>query len=534
MFSFVPTRADAATGIMTCCAAIFLLAPTGYAQELAKASRVIALGYTSTARIQPLPILSSQEEVLSADPAEIESQAELAPAGQTDKVSQATDSVLAVALAAPAGTSTDKTPASGKLFGNDDPESLFGTRGGYFHPSLLLQEEWTDNLYNLKLVEHSNSLTSISPGFWLGLPRMDDPPITFNTNNSAIGGTRFLITESQSYERILAYLAGNLDYKTYSTDSTLNYSSWRVEGYSRYKMPVGLTMHLLDRWSSDRDRFDRGSFPLANVSFVEDDPVLFEQTPKAWDYDSNLLNASLMYEVSDSYRAKIDYNNFLLAYADDANSWLNRTDNTIALSLFYIYSPKTSIFAEYNFADTTYQDDNDNNSTSVYYYGGLSWKGAKLSLMAKAGYQAKEYESVHPQTQGAFSMESLFDWLLTDKTKIAFTLYKAIEETNVRLDHGMDTLAGTLRYEQRFTYRLRGTCEAGYELNDHTGFARAHLGLLEEERQDTTFSLRPSLEYSFRDWLTAGLTYSYEQRNSTDSRYDYSTQTVTLGINFTL
>lgn len=543
MMARIRGRAWAVAGISVCLTTSSPAVVSLYAQpqqEYPQSPRVIALGPSSTARVQPLTVEASRRGTTApSEPAAV------APPGMEEEPQYLSPQLLAelgIDAALPSALPTDdapepeqeKTPVTGKLFGDEDPSTLFGIRGGYFHPSLLFEEEWTDNFYNLKLVEQDNYLTVISPGIWLGFPRMDTPPLNFSTNNSAVGGTRFLGSDSQSSERILAYLSANLDYKTYTIDSSLDSAAWRLEGYSHYKMPSGFTLHILDRVTSDRDRFDRGSFPLPNASFIEDTPALFRETPEAWDYTSNLVNAAVQYDMADRYSAKLDYTNFLLTYEGDANHWLNRTDNNLMLSLTYHYSPKTSLFAEYNIADVAYDDDDANNSTYTGYSGGLSWKSAKISLMARGGYQAKEYSSIAPMTTGTFSLESLFDWLITDKTKISLSIYKAMEESNIRADRGMDTLAGTLRYEQRLTYRLRGTCAFVYELNDHTDFARTDLGLLGEERQDTTFSLRPALEYSFRDWLAAGLTYSYEQRNSTDSRYDYTTQTVTLGINFTL
>lgn len=531
-------KALAVASILACLFFLCLAAsPLRAQQGEMHATRIIALGSLNTASIQPLAVLASQEETTPAFPASANANGLLPE--EEGNPSPLTAPAQAAA-AAPRETGPDgggaapaATPATGKLFGDQDAASLFGTRGGYFHPSVLLQEEWTDNLYNLKLVQQSNALTTVSPGLWVGFPRMEDPPINFNTSNSAVGGNRFLVTDTQSYERLLAYLSGRMDHKTYSAASALDYNAWRVEGYARYQMPSGFTLHVLDRVTSDRDRFDRGSFPLPNAAFIEDDPDLFLTTPQPWDFVSNLVNAELQYEMGDRYTVKLDYTNFLLTYEGGTNAWLNRTDNNLALSLYYHYSPKTSLFAEYSFADVTYDEFGTNDSTNTFYYGGVSWKGAKISVTAKGGYHGKEFET-DPMTAGTFSMESLFDYLVTDKTKISFTVYKAFEETNTQLDRGMDTLAGTLRYEQRFTYRLKGGCEATYELNDHTGFARTGLDLPEEAREDTTFSVRPTIEYSFRDWLAAGVAYTYEQRNSSDSRYDYTTQTVTLGLNFSL
>ena len=424
-------------------------------------------------------------------------------------------------------------PEPGKLFGTEDADNLFGLRGGYIHPSLLFQEEWTDNLYNIRLQQQSNFLTIISPGFWLGFPRMEEIPIHFTPNNAAIGGNRFLLTDSESFERLQMYLSGMMEYKTYSSNSDLDTTAWQTEGLVRYNMPSGLSMHVLDRYSSDRDRFDRGSFALQESTTGQ--PVLPDPlTPTfIWDYTANLLNAAVSYTTDDRYAALIDYTSFRLVYDDEDSAWLSRTDNNLKLGVTYHYSPKTSFLAEYARATVNYDERVDNDSENSFYYGGVEWKGtSRIQLSAKAGYQSKSFDNITLNSD-AFSMEAIFDYLVSDKTKISLTAYRALEETNSFADHGMETTAASLRYEQRYSYRLRGSCELHYALSDHSEFtATPESGT--EARKDTTFSIRPAVEYVFRDWLTAELAYSYTKRDSTDNQFDYATQTATLGLNFAL
>lgn len=55
--------------------------------------------------------------------------------------------------------------------GQVDDEDLFGAEGGYFHPYISLDFEYTDNLYNVDEGDTENLLTQISPGIWFALPR---------------------------------------------------------------------------------------------------------------------------------------------------------------------------------------------------------------------------------------------------------------------------------------------------------------------------------------------------------------------------
>ena len=65
----------------------------------------------------------------------------------------------------PMGQSADKQvsllPENADVAKDDN---LFGLEGGYFHPYITLQGEYTDNLYNIKTNKTSNFLTTLSPG----------------------------------------------------------------------------------------------------------------------------------------------------------------------------------------------------------------------------------------------------------------------------------------------------------------------------------------------------------------------------------
>jgi hypothetical protein len=524
-----------------CCACLSIVLSAATAlharEDGADTTKIISLSPQTKAYIRPLIVMPSPENfaaaTLAGATAGTPPVSEISGPEQTMNLDDGPSEDLA-----PSGDNRIMTgqapPAPGRLFGSDEGDRLFGIRGGFIHPSLLFQEEWTDNLYNTDQGRQSNFLTLISPGIWLGFPRMEEAPLSFTLNNGAIGGHRFLVADSESFERFQAYLSGTADYKAYSANTDLNDTSWRLEGFGRYNMPAGLSLHVLDNFSADRDRFDQGSFQLQESPSAQQDLPDTPSPSFVRNYTSNLVNTALVYAMTDRYTVNFDYTNFYLVY-DDNDSWLNRSDNNFALSLSYHFTPKTSFIAEYSYALVSYEQQDDNNSTNAIMYAGLDWQGSsRISLSARGGYQAKEFNNIDGADTGAFSMEGIFDYLISDKTKISFSTYKALEETNTLGERGMDTLAAKLRYEQRFSYRLRGGCELHYELNDHAGFASTDQAQAGEPRKDTTFSIRPSAEYLFRDWLTAELAYAYENRNSSDSLYNYYTQTITLGLNFAL
>lgn len=413
---------------------------------------------------------------------------------------------------------------------------MFGWRSGYVHPYLSLRGEYTDNLYNINIDEKDNFLTVIAPGIWFGLPRTKDIPVDISHHNEAIGGRRFSIPGSGSYDRAQLYFLGGLDYKSYSIDSDLNYTAWHLEGMVQYKMPAGLSFRLMDRFTHDRDRFDLGSFAPQDFSIADGEVYISSAPSMIRDYSSNQADLSVNLDMGKRFAALFNYTNFYLDYDATDDWWLDRTDNRFSLSVAYHHSAKTSVFIEYSHAFITYETDTSNDSENQFIYGGINWKGsAKSSLAAKGGYQVKQYDTFGLDDVATFSMEAHFNYLVTDKTKISLQLYKALEETDSLANRGRDTTVAKFRYDQQFTYRTRGYCEFWYEYNDYDEFTRLAGTLAEEDaRKDTRFMVKPAFQYHFRDWLMAELAYSFENRNSNANLYDFTTQTVFLTLNASL
>jgi hypothetical protein len=431
---------------------------------------------------------------------------------------------------------------------NATNDAIFDARGGYVHPYISLRGEWTDNLYNINVDEISNFLTILAPGIWFGLPRSKKISSGISHYNEAIGGSRYAAPGSGSFDHFQLYLLGGLDYKTYSSNSDLDYTGWHVEGMVQYNIPAGLSFRILDRYTRDRDRFDLGSFIVEDFTIIDENNISVSSTPsRIRDYSSNQANIAVNLDIGEKFTALFDYTNFYLDYDDENNSWLDRTDNRYTLSLAYNHSLKTSLFVQYSQADVSYDSESANDSTNYFFYGGINWKGsAKTSLMAKGGYQVKTFDAAVSGNDGTFdstgnndhstlTMEALYNYLITDKTRINFSLYKALEETDSQFNRGRDSTAARFRYDQKFTSRIQAYCELWYEYSDYEDFNRIENDLLAANpREDTRYMAKPGIQYLFYDWLMAELSYSFENRDSTDDIYDFTTQTVFLSLNAAL
>lgn len=403
-----------------------------------------------------------------------------------------------------------------------DDDGLFGTEGGYFHPYVSLVFEYTDNLYNLDEKfedgEVENLLTVLSPGIWFALPRKKIIPISINPNNSSPGGLQLQFEDYEGTDRYEAYALGGLDLKYYSEDnSDLNKTDGLVEGMFRYNMRGGLALQLVDRYTHGEDELEAGSLTRGQNR----------------GFDSNLFMAIADWDITEKFRVKADYINFVLGYDEELNRFLDRVDNGFDLYGYFNYSLKTSFFLEYKLIDAAYDDRTQVDNTSHFLYGGIKWDTTeKLALLLKVGYQKKKFEHVdlgQSDFEG-FVYDLQFTYRYSEKTSFKLDTYRTNEETDNFLAYDQTVLGANFTYNQKFSEKWSGSLGIGYDYAQYSNFDI----VVEKDRDDKSFSIRPAVEYLFREWLMLELAYEYDTRESTVDLFDYDTNTVMLSINFAL
>lgn len=401
--------------------------------------------------------------------------------------------------------------------GNVEDDNLFGVEGGYFHPYISLDFEYTDNLYNLDDDRVENLLTTISPGIWFALPRKKIIPVTINPNNSSPGGLQLQFEDYEGTDRFQAYALGGLDFKTYSEDSDLNSTNGILEGMARYNMRSGLSLQLVDRYTHGEDQLEYGSSTRDQIRT----------------YDSNFLMATADWDITEKLRVQFDYFNFLLGYEDELNQFLDRTDNGFNLYGYFSYSLMTSFFVEYKFVDVAYDESTEIDNNSQFLYGGIKWDTTeKLAMLAKVGYQVKTYDenNLGQEDFDGIAFDVQFSYRYSEKTLFDLDLYRMNEETDNYLASDKTTLGAMFTYTQKFTDRLSATLDLTF---DDIEYSNLHL-LTDKDRDDIRFTARPAAQYLFRDWLMFELAYRYDLRDSTDSDFDYYSNSLLFNINLAL
>lgn len=401
--------------------------------------------------------------------------------------------------------------------GQFEDEDLFGVEGGYLHPYISIDFEYTDNLYNVNKGDTSNVLTKISPGLWFALPRKKIIPVEINPHNSSPGGLQLQFEDYEGTDRFEGYALGALDFKFYSDDSDLNDTDGVLEGLARYNMRGGLALQLVNRYTHGEDQFEFGS--LTRDQFRR--------------FDSNFFMATADWDLTEKFRVQLDYFNFYLSYDEEINQFLDRVDNGINLYTYFKYSLKTNFFLQYKYVDVAYDETIETDNNSNFFYGGIKWYSTdKLSFLAKIGYQKKEFDDndLGEDDYDGLAFDFQAKYRYSVKTLFEFDIYRTNEETDTVLATDKTVVGAIFRYEQNINDRLSATFDLMYEDADYSSVPLLNI----EHRDDTRFRLRPAVQYLFREWLMFELAYRYDTRNSSINLYDYDTNTFIVSANFAL
>lgn len=412
-------------------------------------------------------------------------------------------------------------------------DEMFGPSNGNIHGALTISGSYTDNIYNINVDEKTNFTTSIAGNLGVIWPKAERFPVRLSSYNTAVGGSRFTLPASGSFDRFQAYLLGGFNYQIYSTDSELDYANYYLEGMFQYSLPADISFRIMDKFTSNRDLFEIGSFAPQDFTVV-DGEVLVTSTPsRIRTFISNQFRAYMNVDMSKKISGSLTYTNFILDYDEPINDWLDRTDNMLALYLYYHHSPKTSLFGEYNISVSEYETATQNDSEDMSLYGGVKWKGSvKTSVMLKGGYQVREYDNFDRDELGTFTMEAWLTYLYSEKTTMAFVLTKRLEETDTVVSRGKESTSGRFNFDHKFSNRFRAYITLKADYYDYEKFdIMFNNQNIEVAREDWLFGVNPGLQYDFQKWLMTQLSYSYSNRDSNYDIYDYDSQSIYLSLN---
>lgn len=349
------------------------------------------------------------------------------------------------------------------------------------NPFLSVKEEYTDNVFNSSIDEKGDFSTTLSPGLKVLFPR-----------------------QKKRYKLELFYQADLERYHKYSSENADNH---RARTDFEIKFPAGLDFSLSDEFTRNHD--PRGVNIGEELDF----------------YRNNIFSFTAGYSFAERFKVRLDYTNNLIDYEADRNSFRDRTDNSLALYLYYKFLPKTSAFIEYEHVIVDFDESNDFDSTEDHLFGGITWEvTGKTKGTVKAGYGIKDFKGDLEGFKGSIA-EINIDHNFTPRHSIKITAIRKTNETNVFGSDFFITTGIAVNYFQKLTSKITARASASYGRDSFRG---------EFSRRDDTWTGGFGIVYEIRKWLITEAAYLYTNRDSTVDDFDYKNNRFFLRITATI
>jgi len=390
-------------------------------------------------------------------------------------------------------------------------------RCGRVHGFFSVTQMYKSNLYKTADDLDGTWATYLTPGIWAAVPGSCERIVEIVTSSASPGGLAVSPFYPKTGRKYQSYILYSPQYEIYYDHSDENMVTHRADAYFRYNTRNRFSIRALDQFKRSHDS-------ISSRAFTIDDH-----------YKSNLFNTLGTFDLTEKLRLRLDYSNFYLDYDESENSWADRMDNSWSAYAYFKFTPKTSIFANYEFFNIDY-DSNLLDSQENRLFAGLRWDITKKTAgQVKAGYGKKDYDQAGLSSLDTWMAEFQLDHSLTTRTMVVLNAYR-------RYDEVLGELVDKDDLKENFTKGIL-THFIGLSLNQDIT-TKLHLGLdatlfydeyedeerlsTRKERKDTEFAISPAIKFDFMKWLTFDLAYIYTNRDSNYSQFDYEDHTVFL------
>lgn len=379
-------------------------------------------------------------------------------------------------------------------------QEMFGLESDVIHPFISFSGEYTDNVFATNDDEEDDLISYITPGVWLALPGADAEVINIAASSSVPGGmaqTRFQNEEMGRYQGFFRYAP---TFENYLDFDERDFISHKLDAYAAWNLAGGLSFELMDQYQDSRDAVE-------------------EETDSA-EYNNNLLALTTSYAISDKLKARLDLGYYDVNYNSDAPE-KDRKDLYATGFVLFDIRPKTTLFGEISHTDIDY-DTKDFDSTEFKVFAGVKYDASeRINAMGKIGYINKDLDDLD-ETDDTIGLEAFISYDLSDRIDLCANAKRGNEETTTSrfVTESMLSVSGTYSLTSRINSALRlSVSEEEYKKID---------------RDDTTYTVSPSVNYLFNKRIYGSLAYMYTDRSASgrdkSDQSDYTENSVMLTV----
>ena len=259
--------------------------------------------------------------------------------------------------------------------------------------------------------------------------------------------------------------------------------------------------------------FGNDLFKIGDRFLLTSDPANLELTDREQRINNNVY-ASYRTSSRDTLSLGLKVSDEINKYTTGGNiKNLDRNRVNVGAGIYYNVSEKTSLLAEYTFTSLAYESNHENNSN-----GGMVALGVEGKLAPKVNGEAKisyNYRNYSHDKAGCDNYGDLLGynvaitWEPTTQNLLRLSGTRDFEETlYVNNRYFISTgvkLYGSQKIMDKFTAGLTLAYEnLSYPKANNQGV----------KRSDDVYTIRPEVNYQFKEWLSAGVWYQFRRRTS--------------------
>lgn len=283
-----------------------------------------------------------------------------------------------------------------------------------------------------------------------------------------------------------------------------------VGGYNAYQKHN----HKNGYWDALVDaEFGNDLFKVGNVFLLTSDPANLELTDREQRIKNNIYAS---YKTSAYHKLS-----FGLKVSDEIDKYttggyiknLDRNRVNVGAGVYYNVSEKTNLLAEYTFTSLAYESNHENNSN-----GGTVALGVEGKLAPKVTGEAKltyNYRNYNHDKAGCDNYGNLLGynvavtWEPTTQNLLRLSGTRDFEETLYTNNRYFVSTGIKLYGSQKIMDKFTAGLTLGYE---NLSYPKANDSGV--KRSDDVYTIRPEVNYQFKEWLSAGIWYQYRRRTS--------------------
>lgn len=379
---------------------------------------------------------------------------------------------------------------------------IFGDQGGRFHPFVIAETVYTDNVFATSTAKKDDFITTLTPGIWLAFPANRERLLNIDTTTTSPGGLQLSRIKPEATRRYQTYFLYSPSFVLYADHSNHDHINHRAEALFQYNLNSGISFDLIDIFNDKEEIAGNGI------------------TDTLYRHQDNLLDFITSYDSpSGKFKLQFTYSNYNIEYDDTIESFRDRNDNTFTLSGFYKFWSKTSLFLEYDYSDINFDSGSIFDSIENRYYGGVTWDvTARTRGTLKLGYTDKDFDNATVTDQDGFSVEVQTQMNLNPKRALQVNGYRKFHESDFGGASSFMSTGINIAFLQRFTEKWSGTLDIFYEQNEYNGV----------DRDDDLYGFGPAIRFEAKKWLIFDMGYYYYNNDSNISTYEYETHQIFL------